>query len=81
MQRMQRDFVYPILGDRLSPGEWVEKDREASLDRAVAYVDKVLGSHYPEHIPAKIDEQIRARFPVRLAKARMRVNPDWPRNW
>ncbi len=80
MQRMQRDFVYPILGDRLSPAEWVEKGREASLDRAIAYVDKVLGSHYPEHIPAKIDEKIRSKFPVRLARERMRVNSDWPCN-
>ncbi len=81
MQRMQRDFLYPTLSDRLSPSEWIEKSREASLDRAIAYVDKVLGSHYPEHIPAKIDEKIRARFPVRLARERMRVNSDWPRSW
>ncbi len=79
MQRMQRDFVYPTFGDRLSPAEWAEGNREASLDRAIAYVDNVLGSHYPEHIPAHLDKKIRARFPVRLKKERMRVNPDWPR--
>ena len=81
MQRMQRDFIYPALGDRLSPSEWIERGREASLDRAIAHVDKVLGSHYPQYIPAKIDEKIRTRFPVRLAKERMRVNADWPRRW
>ena len=81
MDLMERDYVYPKFGDRLSPSEWQEKGAETSLDRAIAYVDDVLGRHYPAHIPPAIDEQIRAKYPVRLPTERMRPNPVWPRRW
>jgi trimethylamine--corrinoid protein Co-methyltransferase len=81
MDLMERDYVYPAFGDRLSHGEWAEKGATSSLDRATAHVDRVLATHYPRHIPAEIDEKIRARFPVRLARERMQPNPRWPRTW
>ena len=28
MQAMERDYFYPSLGDRLEPGEWMEKGSE-----------------------------------------------------
>ena len=31
-----------------------------------------LASHFPDHIPEAVDAAIRDRFPVRLARARMR---------
>lgn len=80
MHLMERDFVYPRLGDRLGFGEWLEKGAASSLDRAIAHVDRVLASHYPEHIPDAVDRQIRAAFPVYLKPERMRPNSDWPRN-
>lgn len=78
---MERDYVYPIIGDRSNPGEWREKGATSSLDRAIEQVDHTLASHYPEHIPATLDARIRERFPVHLARERMRPNPDWPRKW
>ncbi len=81
MSRMERDFYYPKLANRQAPGEWEERGRVTMLDDAVSYVDETLASHYPSHIPEAIDEKIRARFPVRLEKERMRPNGDWPRRW
>ncbi|MCB2095589.1 MAG: trimethylamine methyltransferase family protein [Rhodobacteraceae bacterium] len=79
MDLMERDYVYPRFGDRMSPSEWAEKDRRTALDRAIDHVDATLASHYPEHIPRAIDDEIRAKFPVRLPRERMRPNADWPR--
>ena len=79
--RMQSDFLYPRLNDRMSPSEWQEKNRPTALDRAVEYVDATLARHYPGHIPRDIDEAVRAKYPVRLPRERMAPNADWPRRW
>jgi len=71
LNRMESDFHYPKMNDRMSPIEWVEKNQETALDRAVSYVDHTLKSHYPIYIPTEIDDAIRARFPVRLERSRM----------
>ena len=78
---MERDYVYPQFADRMSPGEWKEKGNRTALDRAIDYVDATLAQQYPEYISRNIDEQIRAKLPVRLRKDRMRPNADWPRSW
>lgn len=67
LARMQKEYLYPILGDRSSPKEWVEKGRPALLDRASRKVAEIVGSHFPPHVPRHIDEQIRLRYPVRLS--------------
>jgi len=79
MARMESDFFYPRLNDRMSLGEWEEKCRKTALDRAIDYVDVTLAQHYPNCIPREIDEAVRAKYPVRLPRERMAPNPDWPR--
>ena len=81
MARMETDYLYPAFGDRSSPDEWQQKGSRNSLDRAISHVDEVLGDHYPGHIPADVDEKIRDKYPVRLAKEAMRPNSRWPRDW
>ena len=66
LNRMQSEDLYPGVGDRSSPKEWEEKGRPALLDRARRKVEDILRTHFPTHVPRDIDEQIRARFPVRL---------------
>ncbi|MEE3288165.1 MAG: trimethylamine methyltransferase family protein, partial [Pseudomonadota bacterium] len=63
---MQRDYVYPDLGDRNSPKEWNEAGKPDLLENARARVAELLAAPRPEHIPAATDDQIRQRFPVRL---------------
>ncbi len=72
MQRMERDFYYPRMNDRMSPMEWEEKDNETALDRAKKYVDQTLSAHYPSYIPEDVDRRIREKFPVRLPRENMR---------
>lgn len=66
LARMQRDYVYPLVGDRSSPKEWEEKGRPDIVGRARRRLTSILEGPPPAHIPAAVDEAIRARFPVRL---------------
>ena len=68
---MQRDYVYPKIGDRSSPKEWAEKGSKDSLQRAIEERDRILGEIFPRHLSDEIDEQLRAHFPVRLPKEQM----------
>jgi trimethylamine--corrinoid protein Co-methyltransferase len=72
LQLMQSAYLYPAIGDRKSPNEWIE---QGSLDigtRAARKVREILAAHFPAHIPEAVDAAIRARFPVRLPRAAMR---------
>lgn len=66
LDRMQKEYVYPIIGDRTSPKEWAEKGRPSIVGRATAKVRDVLAKYYPQHISAELDGEIRRRFPVHL---------------
>ena len=66
LDRMQREYVYPIIGDRTSPKEWTERGRPSTIARAAAKVRDVLAKHHPQHISAELDSEIRRRFPVHL---------------
>jgi trimethylamine--corrinoid protein Co-methyltransferase len=72
LARMQTEYLYPVVGDRSSPKEWEEKGRPSILDRATRKLEAILRSHYPTHVPNHIDDQIRAAFPVHLAREIMR---------
>ncbi len=51
LQRMQREYVYPVIGDRASPNEWQSQGRPSVVERAIQKLDAILASHYPTHIP------------------------------
>ncbi len=69
LARMQKEYLYPAVGDRSSPKEWHEKGRPLVLDRARRQLDNILKTHYPRHVPREIDAMIRDRFPVRLPES------------
>jgi trimethylamine--corrinoid protein Co-methyltransferase len=69
---MQRDYIYPTLGDRSSPNQWEERGRPSLVDRASTKLETILATHYPSHIPQEIDDAIRAQFPVCLPREAMR---------
>ncbi|NMM44217.1 trimethylamine methyltransferase family protein [Rhodospirillaceae bacterium KN72] len=64
--RMQKDYVYPLVGDRTSPKEWVEGGSTTIIDRAVKKTAELLRTHHPSHISDAVDAEIRAKFPVGL---------------
>lgn len=62
---MQTEYVYPTLGNRMSPKEWVEAGRPLLLDRAIARKNAILekaGSQIDPQIDAAIRESYRIYF-------------------
>lgn len=68
---MQREYIYPQIGDRTSPKEWKEQGSTTILERAKVKVEEILTNYYPDHISAETDERIRQLGPVKLPKASM----------
>jgi trimethylamine--corrinoid protein Co-methyltransferase len=73
LQLMQREYIYPTVGDRSSPNQWVDEGRPTVIERARRKLEAILASHYPSHIPESVDQAIRARLPIRLAREEMRA--------
>jgi trimethylamine--corrinoid protein Co-methyltransferase len=69
---MQREYIYPTVGDRTSPNEWVDQGRPTVVERAARKLESILASHYPTHIPDAVDAAIRQKLPIRLAREAMR---------
>ncbi len=66
LELMQRDYVYPEIGDRDTPDNWLDAGGKDSRARAHEYVQRVLAEHRPAHVSAEIDARIRAAFPIHL---------------
>ena len=63
---METEYIYPVIGDRTSPKEWVEKGRPDIIATAIAAKNRILAQPAPDHISAALDAAIRRRFPIRL---------------
>ncbi|MBC6405520.1 MAG: trimethylamine methyltransferase family protein [Rhodospirillales bacterium] len=71
---MQREYVYPVLGDRSSPKEWVEKGKQDLVRRAIARRKEVLANHFPGHVSDRLDVALRRAFPLMLPRSVMRAD-------
>jgi trimethylamine---corrinoid protein Co-methyltransferase len=71
LKLMERDYVYPLVGDRRSPNEWAETGSLDALQRAEAKTRDILSRHWPAHIPDALDEGLRAGGRVKLPRADM----------
>ncbi len=75
---MQSEYIYPEVGDRASPKEWLEQGASDVTQRARARTAEILSRHYPQHIDPALDDEIRRRFPVKLSVPDMRPgNARW----
>ena len=63
---MQTEYVYPTLGNRMSPKEWVEAGRPQLLERAIARKNEIL-SKAASQIAPDLDRAIRAAFNIHFS--------------
>lgn len=63
---MQTDFIYPRLGDRTSPKEWVEKGKPNLLERAIKTKNEILSKPSAAAFDPELDRRIRANFNIHL---------------
>lgn len=61
LKLMQTEYIYPVVGNRMSPKEWGEAGKPLLLDRAAARKNEIL-AHSGCVIPPEIDRAVRARF-------------------
>ena len=76
LELMQAEYIYPEVGDRASPKEWVEQGSTDVRQKARAKIEAILSQHYPDYISPEIDAQIRESFPVKIARENMRPGND-----
>jgi len=72
LRRMESDFLYPVICDRLSPDQWVEAGSLSILDRAATLTRSILDDHYPAHISDSTDKRIREIFEICIERPNSR---------
>ncbi|WGW02334.1 trimethylamine methyltransferase family protein [Tropicibacter oceani] len=60
---MQTEYVYPVVGNRMSPKEWDEANRPMLLDRAIARKNDIL-ARAGSQIAPDLDRAIRASLNI-----------------
>ena len=63
---MTRDYLYPRLADRQSPGAWEEAGALDIRERARQEARRILRDHRADHFPQALDRRLRERFPIHL---------------
>lgn len=71
LSRMETDYVYPDVGNRLTPAEWKELGSKTVNDVAREKTKEILASHFPSHISDELDARIRGKFDIRLPRQQM----------
>ena len=67
MSLMQKDYVYPEVGDRTSPKEWGEQGSTDVIQKSKKVVKEILSNYFPRHIDDATDQYLRELFPVAFA--------------
>ncbi|MGI1663728.1 trimethylamine methyltransferase family protein [Palleronia sp. KMU-117] len=63
LRLMETEYVYPKVGNRMSPKEWVEAGRPGLMDRAMARTDAIL-SQAPCQVASDIDRAVRGAYNI-----------------
>ncbi len=78
LELMQKEYLYPEVADRRTPGEWEATGKEDIYELAHEKVRKTLSNYYPDYIDPQTDARIRDNFPIRLAPEEMQPgNGRW----
>ena len=63
---MQTEYIYPSLGDRTSPKEWVELGKPNLVQKAIEKKENIL-NNATKKIDPIIDKKLRSEFNIHLA--------------
>lgn len=63
---MQTDYVYPEIGDRSSPKEWIERNKPVLIETAIRRKRELLEGSSKAALSPEVDAAIRARFKIHL---------------
>ncbi len=68
---MESEYVYPTLMDRSPTDLWEKQGSHDLFERSRAEAKRLLGEHYPNYLGKQLDDKVRERFPIRLAREDM----------
>jgi trimethylamine--corrinoid protein Co-methyltransferase len=68
LSRMETDYVYPALGNRMSPKEWGENDKPDLVEKAIARKEEILATRSKAAFGPEVDREIRKEFAIHLPK-------------
>ena len=63
LKLMQTEYIYPKVGNRMSPKEWAEAGKPLLLDTAIARKNEIL-ARAGSRIDPQIDAAIRAKYNI-----------------
>ena len=63
MSLMQSEYIYPKIGDRLSPKEWAEVGKPDIVEEAKKKVAEVRAKE-PTHIDPALDKLMREKYNI-----------------
>jgi len=63
---MQTDYIYPTIGDRSSPKEWIEKGKPNLIQSATSLKDEILSKPSAAQFDPATDAAIRQKFNIHL---------------
>jgi trimethylamine--corrinoid protein Co-methyltransferase len=66
LSRMQKDYVYPSLGDRTSPKEWAENDKPDLIKKAIAKKEEILATRSKAAFDPALDAELRSTYNIHL---------------
>jgi trimethylamine--corrinoid protein Co-methyltransferase len=68
---MQKEYIYPQVGNRMSPKEWNEAGKPDLIEVASRRKHKVLSGYFPDYLPDDVDKAIRANHKILLDRSLM----------
>ncbi len=61
---MQKEYIYPLIGDRDTPDDWLEAGGKDAAAVAHAYAKEILSSYHPSHVDPAADAAVRDHFNI-----------------
>ena len=69
------NYVYPEVGNRLTPAEWREIGGNPVNVPAREKTMEILATHFPDHINDELDARLREEFDIQLPREQMKGKP------
>ena len=61
---MQRDYVYPEIGDRDTPDNWLDAGGKSAAEVAHKRATEILAAHHPAHVPTAHEAHVMKRWDI-----------------
>jgi trimethylamine--corrinoid protein Co-methyltransferase len=65
---MLKEYIYPEIGDRDTPDNWLEAGGKSAAEVAHERVKRILACHHPTHVPEAADLLVRERWGIEIER-------------